>query len=145
MARSQKQRQAAPSMALRLLPVALVAAVTGFVFGGTGLEVGPDVAARETAQRVTAVRVALDIHPRPESATPVATPQQFLADGERIVTSQYATPVRIESVGIDAEVASVGDIFKDGPLQYDGPPRGPVESTGTGGPGAQPRRQAQMP
>ena len=137
MARSQKQRQAAPSMALRLLPVALVAAVTGFVFGGTGLEVGPTVAARETAERVTAVRVALDIHPRPESATPVATPQQFLADGERIVTSQYATRVRIEAVGIDAEVASVGYVFKDGRLQYDVPRRGAGQYTGTAAPGEQ--------
>ncbi|MEE8337035.1 MAG: class F sortase [Dehalococcoidia bacterium] len=138
MARSQEQRQAAPSMALRLIPVALVAAVTGFVFGGTGLEIGPAVAARESAERAAAVRVMLDLPPvESETAAAAVTPQQFLAEGERIVSSQYATRVRIESVGIDAEVASVGYVFKDGRLQYDVPRSGAGQYTGTAAPGQQ--------
>lgn len=138
MTRPHDQRHAAPSIALRLLPVALLAAVTGFVFGGTGLEIEPTVAARATAERAAAVRVALDL-PRfePERTAQTVTPQPFFAEGERIVTAQYATRVRIESVGIDAQVASVGYVFKDGRLQYDVPRSGAGQYTGTAAPGQQ--------
>lgn len=123
-------------MMLRLLPVALMAAVTGIVLGGTGLETVPTVAARETAERVAAVRIALNL-PRGGGETVVvgAVPQPFLADGETIVTSNYATRVRIESVGIDTSVASVGYIFQNGLLQYDVPRSGAGQYAGTAAPG----------
>ena len=136
MARSHNRRNRQPSVALRLIPVALLAAVTGFAFGGTGLETVPTVPARATAERVAAFRVALDLPMRGlNDEREMVTPQQFFADGEQIVTSRYATRVRIESVGIDTEVASVGYVFKSGRLQYDVPRSGAGQYTGTGAPG----------
>lgn len=118
-----------------------LALVAGFVFAGTGRGEGPPSEARDQAARAAAVRIVLDPHvaevPPAEASTPEPppTPQPLLADAEEIRLSEYATRIRIPSVGIDADVRTVGYVFQDGRLQYDVPRRGAGQYVGTAAPG----------
>lgn len=115
--RSPRSSRGAAVFALGLLAV-----VTGFVFAGTGLEIAPQVEARARAEEVAAFRIALGVDLVPAD-TPVqeAERQPLLAGEEQVRLASSATRVRIPSVGIDAQVRSVGYVFRQGTLQYDVP------------------------
>lgn len=137
-------RPASPRSArfLALGTLALLAVITGFAFAGTGLEMEPPSEARDGAARAAAVRVALDLplfDPLPvveaaEGAAPVER-QPLLAGEEQITLARNATRIRIASLGIDAEIRTVGYVFENGALQYDVPRFGAGQYVGTAAPG----------
>ncbi len=124
----------------------VLATATGFLFAGAGLDAGAPLAARAAASHAAAVRVALGIPlfeplsetrnepPLAEALAPAAR-QPLLAGEEAVRLSRHASRVRIPSVGIDAEVRTVGYVFQQGVLQYDVPRIGAGQYAGTAAPG----------
>lgn len=119
----------------------MLALVAGFVFAGTGQESEPPLAVRDQAQHAAAVRIALS-GGDPESVAPPAAGQsqlpvvqQLLPDAEHVLSIDSATRIRIASVGIDAEVRTVGFTFEQGRLQYDTPRVEAGQYVGSAAPG----------
>ena len=113
--------------------------VAGFAFAGTGRESAPPNEAREHAAAVAAVRIALggpDVAPSSEPVeAPDATPQQLIAGADHVGAAVAATRIRVPSVGIDAEVRTVGYTFEQGALQYDTPRHEAGHYVGSAAPG----------
>lgn len=134
-------RKSRPVQAVALPTLTALALAAGFLFAGTGLEAEPPLAARDQAAQATAVRIALDPHAsapdmaRRAAAPEPATRQPLIAGAETVRVSRYATRVKIASVGIDADVRTVGYVFNDGALQYDVPRRGAGQYAGSAAPG----------
>ena len=132
--RSSHRRRGGPLLALVLL-----AAVTGFVFAGTGDETKPPREARDVAAQAAAVRVALDVPLFEPAPAPLPAEsreaQPLLAGEDQVRLAHNATRIRISSVGIDTEVRTVGYVFTDGALRYDVPRVGAGHYAGTAAPG----------
>lgn len=131
-----RARPSRASRAAALLALTLLALVTGFAFAGAGLELAASTPERAQTARAAAVRVALDLPLFTERmpADPVE-PQPLLAGEEQVQLGRSATRVRIPSVGIDAEVRTVGYVFAQGRLQYDVPRVAAGHYVGTAAPG----------
>ena len=106
-----------------LLTLALLGALIGLLPSAAASDAQPAVEARRSAERVAAFRIALGSvdTPAAQAAPPVLDIQPLLAGEETVRLPTSATRIRIESVGIDAEVRPVGLVFRDGRLQYDTP------------------------
>ena len=115
----------------------LLAAVTGFVFAGTGAEPAPTVEARAAAEEAVAVRMAVGapLLPPAPRAEPPPQRQPLLAGAKQVIVPRHATRVRVASVGIDAEVRPVGLRFAGGTLQYDTPRVEAGQYVGSASPG----------
>jgi sortase A len=116
----------------------LVAATVTLLPPGGGF--APQLAAREEAERVAAFRMSLGGDPfealESEAASPGAPePLPLLAGAEVVPRPDHATRIRVESIGIDAEVRPVGVVFRDGALRYDVPRVEAGQYAGTGEPG----------
>ena len=100
---------------------------------------GPQLAAREEAERVAAFRMSLDGDPldaiQAAAGSGVPAPLPLLAGLEAVPRPDHATRLRVESLGIDAEVRPVGVVFRDGALRYDVPRVEAGQYAGTGEPG----------
>ena len=122
-----------------LLTLVLLAAVTGFVFAGTGEEMEPPREAHDAAAQAAAVLIALDVplfEPAGAALPLESREAQTLLVGEtQVRLAHNVSRVRIASVGIDAEVRSVGYVFTDGELRYDVPRVGAGHYSGTAPPG----------
>ena len=123
---------------LAVLTLSLLAALIGLLPSVGTSDAQPVAAARRSAERVAAVRIALgDIDTPAATGAPAALDIQPLLAGEETVRlPASATRIRIESVGIDAEVRPVGLIFRDGRLQYDTPRLEAGQYTGSAEPGS---------
>lgn len=119
---------------LALLALGLLAALIGLLPPAATSDTQPVVEARRTAERVAAVRIALGGVDTPAASATPAVPdiQPLLAGEETVRLPESATRIRIEAVGIDAEVRAVGLIFRDGRLQYDTPRFEAGQYTGSG-------------
>ncbi len=120
---------------LALLTLSLLAALIGLLPSAAASDTQPVVEARRSAERVAAFRIALGgvDSPATSATAPAALDIQPLLAGEETVRlPASATRIRIESVGIDAEVRAVGLVFRDGRLQYDTPRFEAGQYTGSG-------------
>jgi LPXTG-site transpeptidase (sortase) family protein len=120
------------------VPLLLVAGAVTLLPPGGGF--GPQLAAREEAERVAAFRMSLGGDPAAAiqvaaSGIEVPTPLPLLEGAEVIARADHATRVRVEALGIDAEVRTVGVVFRDGALNYDVPRVEAGQYAGTGEPG----------
>jgi len=103
--------------------LAVLALGAGLLFAGTGREQVPLSDAAEQSAAVAAVQIALggDQPPvLPSVVREIPTPQPFL-DADAQLNPRGVTRLVLGSVGIDADVRSVGFSFFDGRLQYDVP------------------------
>jgi LPXTG-site transpeptidase (sortase) family protein len=134
--RSRRSRRRAGA-SIAGFTLGLLAAVTGFVFAGTGAEPSPTVAARAAAEEAVAVRIAVGapLLPPAPRAEPPPERQPLIADAEQVIVPRHATRVRVASVGIDAEVRPVGLRYRDGELQYDTPRVEAGQYVGSASPG----------
>lgn len=123
---------------LALLALGLLAVLIGLLPSAAASDTQPVVEARRSAERVAAFRIALgggvDTPAAPAASAAPAVPdvQPLLAGEETVRLPSSVTRIRIESVGIDAEVRAVGLIFRDGRLQYDTPRLEAGQYTGSG-------------
>ena len=123
------------------VPLLLLAGAVTLLPPGGGF--APQLAAREEAERVAAFRMSLgdDAAAAIESVssgseTPALLPLLPLLAGLEVVPRQdHATRLRVEALGIDAEVRPVGVVFRDGALRYDVPRVEAGQYAGTGEPG----------
>ena len=126
------------SYAAATLSIVFLSLVAGFAFAGTGREDAPQSAAAEEAASVAAVRIALGgssvTASSPEIAR-TAEPQPLIAGAEHVGVPNTATRVRVPSIGIDAEVRSVGYVFEQGALRYDTPRHEAGHYAGSAAPG----------
>ena len=128
-ARNSRKARHAPAL------LGLCAFVAGFTaVGAASTASGPPIEARVRAeevvtQRMTAVRTDV-----PAAA---AGPErvQFIEGASAVTHRGAATRVRVAALGIDAEVRSVGLVFRDGRLQYDTPTVGAGHYSGSANPG----------
>jgi LPXTG-site transpeptidase (sortase) family protein len=139
--RRPRSRRRAATNASAGFVIGLLAVVTGFVFAGTGLELGPTSSAAQVAATNAAVRLAQDPSLRPSaSATPVAPaqPQPLLPPDQRdlLLRPEGATRVVVPSAGIDAQVEQVGYTYQNGHLDYSVPLREAGQYVGSAEPGS---------
>ena len=138
MSRAQGRGRSSSTVAASVSLV-LLAVTVGFVFAGTGRESAAPSEAQQHASAVAAVRIALGgpaVEP-PAEAPPDATPQQLIEGVDHVGTPAAATRVVVPSVGIDAEVRTVGYSFVQGQLQYDTPRHEAGHYVGSAAPGEQ--------
>lgn len=110
----------------------LVAAAAGFAFSPNERQ-GPQSAAQRYAEQAAAARVVAQGGPT-ANRTP-AIPISLLAGAEHVSYGGAATRVRVSSIGIDAEVRSVGYVLQGGQLHYDTPRFEAGQYAGTADPG----------
>lgn len=118
--------------------LAVLALVAGFGFAGTGREEAPPSEARDQALRAAAVRIVLEgdeLEVPREAPSARTETYPLLPDADQISTSTVATRIRIESVGIDAEVRSVGLTLRNGQIAYDTPRVAAGQYAGSAAPG----------
>lgn len=119
----------------------VLAAASGFLMAGTGLERPPASAAQRRAATGAAVRIASGGGTRPQAvpsrpAVPAeSNPVEFTRGTKSPLTPMFASRVVIRSVGIDASVQPVGLVFTAGKLQYDVPYVEAGQYAGTAQPG----------
>lgn len=119
-------------------PLLLLAASITLLPPGGGF--GPELAARQEAEQVAAFRMSLGGDPiaaieAAASAAGVPSPLPLLTGVDVVPRPDHATRLRVESLGIDAEVRPVGVVFRDGALRYDVPRVEAGQYAGTGEPG----------
>lgn len=124
---SPRTRRALAGAAL-LTFVCGLTAVSG-ASGGSGPEVSARVAAeRALTQQLTGVVATTE--------APAAERVALIAGADSVTHRGAATRVRVPAMGIDAEVRSVGLVFREGRLQYDTPSVGAGHYAGSANPGA---------
>lgn len=97
--------------------LALLAGAAGFAFAPNERQ-GPLSTAQRYAEQAAAARVAV----REAPAVPRTAPPVTLLQGAGQVTrTGAATRVRVPTIGVDAEVRSVGFLLQGGQLVYDTP------------------------
>ncbi|MFN8638381.1 MAG: sortase [Dehalococcoidia bacterium] len=112
----------------------LCAFVVGFtVVGAASTASGPPLEARVRAEAALAERLTTTRTDVPGAAGPERV--QFIEGASAVTHRGAATRVRVSSAGIDAEVRSVGLVFRDGRLQYDTPTVGAGHYSGSANPG----------
>lgn len=102
----------------------LLAALIGLLLANADPATQIGSAVQLDAERAVAVRMVLGAAEEQFTARSAPPPPRTypLLDGEQTVRlASAATRIRIPSAGIDAEVRSVGLIFRDGALRYDTP------------------------
>ncbi len=123
-----------PQSRRALAGVALLTFVCGFTaVSGTAGGAGPQVPARLAAEQALTQRLTGEFTPPAVSGVERVT---FLAGADTVVHRGAATRVRVPAIGIDAEVRSVGLVFREGRLQYDTPSVGAGHYAGSADPGA---------
>lgn len=142
--RRQGRRASRATTLIGSFVIGVLAAGLGFTLGGTGLEQPPLSAAAQEAAALTAFNLAVsgDVIPHEVAGQPPAvvsppppvTRQPFSTTAINF-ESRGATRVVIPSVGIDADVRSVGYTFSNGSLAYDVPRRDAGQYVGTAAPG----------
>lgn len=114
--------------------IALLVLVCGFtaVSGSSGAS-GPPMAARVRADEALTQRLTEMTLPEP-----LAGPERvsLIAGASAVTHAGAATRVRVTAIGLDAEVRSVGMVFREGRLQYDTPSVGAGHYAGSANPGA---------
>lgn len=135
--RHGKRRRSGGQRAITAGTLLTLALVTGFAFGGTGLEGGPQSAAQATAARVAALRIATGEVVLRNRGGAVRDPvrQPLLLGASDVPAADHATRVRVASVGIDTAVRPMGLLFQSGQLLYDTPSRDAGQYAGSGRPG----------
>ncbi|RJQ11856.1 MAG: sortase [Dehalococcoidia bacterium] len=119
----------------------VLAAASGFLMAGTGLEQSPASAAQQRAAVGAAARISNGGGTRPQAmperpAVPVeSNPVEFSRGAKAPLTPMFADRVVVRSVGIDAAVQPVGLVFTAGKLQYDVPYGEAGQYVGTAQPG----------
>jgi len=127
-----------PRRAVRLERVAawstltLVAAASGFAFSPNERQ-GPQSAAQRYAEQAAAARMIAQ-GSAGTNRTPII-PIALLPGAGHVAYGGAATRVRVPSIGIDAEVRSVGYVLQAGQLQYDTPRFEAGQYAGTADPG----------
>jgi LPXTG-site transpeptidase (sortase) family protein len=125
--RASRRERAAAWGALTLL-----AAAAGFAFSPNE-RAGPQSAAQRHAERAAAASVAAQGTGAARRA--LTAPVTLLTGASQVARGGAATRVRVSSVGIDAEVRSVGFVLQGGQLQYDTPRFEAGQYVGTADPG----------
>jgi LPXTG-site transpeptidase (sortase) family protein len=112
----------------------LLAFTAGFTFvAATARGGGPPLEARVRAEEALSSQLAGE---PAASLLGVSGERYALLEGVGTVShAGQATRVRVASLGLDAEVRSVGLVFRQGRLQYDTPSVGAGHYAGTGEPG----------
>lgn len=115
----------------------LLAAASAFGLAANGRE-GPPAAARDEAARAAALLIAhgASAVTQAREAPAPAVPVRLVAGADQVAAGGHATRVRIASVGIDAEVRSVGYTLRNGVLEFDVPRFEAGHYAGTADPGA---------
>lgn len=142
--RKQARRASRQTVLLGSFVIGLLAAAFGFASAGTGFEQPPLSAVAQQAATVTAFRIAVSDDEIPHAA--VSQPQSTVTEppsslrqpfnaADLNLEARAATRVVIPSVGIDADVRSVGYTFSNGSLAYDVPRRDAGQYVGTAAPG----------
>lgn len=134
----RRRRRERPRAAAVFMLV-MLASATGFLFAGTGLERGPESEAAASAAHTAAVRIALgNADPREGAPAQRASESELhpLLDGDEAAGLHgTATRIRIERLGIDAEVRPLGIAYRDGRLEFDTPQLEAGQYVGSASPG----------
>lgn len=126
-----RRRASRPERAVAWCALTLLAAAAGLAFSPNARQ-GPLSSAQRRAEQVAAARIAAG---GAAAARPAAVPVALLAGASQVERGGAATRVRVLSVGIDAEVRSVGFVLQGGELQYDTPRFEAGQYVGTADPG----------